>query len=338
MVGSNFRTVKGAMSYYQAQSALVIASQKSATIASFQYLQTQLQTTLASNATALASMNANMTTLLAILNNGIGETPEVHGTLTYNNVQALQQGAEILRANKKFLAYEASAYINASYGGAVTGTSSTGNTITFGANHNLAVGDPVQFTSATVKTTTATVVTSGGVLTVSAGGTSGMVTGMPVSLTGTTFGGLSNVAIYYIINVNAGSNQITLSSSYGGSAISIAGGSGSMAVTAGGMIGGLALNTAYYVLTVPSTTTITVAATQTGSSAITLTSGNGTLTINYYYNLASCLRDTTAFIDAMVYDLQYTGNYKTLRAAELYLNAVRGSTTSDMFRVRNGTV
>jgi len=337
MVGSNYRTVRGAMSYYQAQSALVIASQKSATIASFQYLQTQLQITLASNATALASMNANMTTFLAILNNGIGETPEVHGSLTYNNAQALQQGAEILRANKKFLAYEASAFINASYGGAVTGTSSTGNTITFTSNHNLAVGDPIQFTSATVKTTSATTVTTGGVLTVTSGGTSGMVTGMPVSLTGTAFGGLSNVSVYYIINVNAGSNQITLSSSYGGSAISIAGGTGTMTVTAGGMIGGLALNTAYYVLTVPSTTTITVSATQTGSSAITLTNGNGTLTINYYYILSSCLRDTTAFIDAMIYDLQYTGNYKTLRAAELYLNAVRGSTTSDMFRVRNGT-
>jgi hypothetical protein len=341
MVGSNFRTVKAAMSYYQAQASLVIASQKSATISAFQYLQTQLQTTLSNNTTALASMNANMTVLLAILNNGIGETPEVHGTLTYNNVQTIQQGAEILRANKKFLAYEASAFINASYGGSVTATSSTGNTITFSANHNLIVGDPVQLTAATTKITTATVVTTGGVVTVSAGGTSGMVTGMLVTLAGTNFGGLSNSSTYYIINVNAGSNQITLSSSYGGSAISIAGGSGSMIVTAGAQtgnaIGGLVLNTAYYVLTVPSTTTITVTATQNSTTPVTLASANGTLTMNYYYSLAKCLRDTQAFIDAMVYDLQYTGNYKTLRAAELYLNAVKGSTASDMFRVRNGT-
>jgi len=337
MVGSNFKTVKAAMSYYRSQSALVIASQKSATISAFQYLQTQLRITLSTDATALASMNANMTTYLAILNNGIGDTPEVHGTITYNNVQEIQQGAEILRANRKFLAYEASAFIDASYGGAVTATSSTGNTITFSANHNLTIGDPVQFTAVTTKVTSATTITSGGVLTVTAGGTSGMVTGMPVSLTGTTFGGVSNTSTYYIINVNAGSNQITLSASYNGSAISVSGGSGTMTVTAGGMIGGLALNTAYYVLTVPSTTTITVSATQINAVAITLTSGNGALTMNYYYLLENCLRDTRAYIDAMVYDLQYTGNYQTLRASELYVNAVRGSQTTDMFRVRNGT-
>jgi hypothetical protein len=41
------------------------------------------------------------------------------------------------------------------------------------------------------------------------------------------------------------------------------------------------------------------------------------------------------FVLALVYDLQWTGNYKSLRAARLYKNAVEGSALSDMFYVRN---
>jgi hypothetical protein len=54
------------------------------------------------------------------------------------------------------------------------------------------------------------------------------------------------------------------------------------------------------------------------------------------YNATSCKRDVREFVNAIKYDLIYTGNYKTLLAARWYVNAVLGSTTSNMFLVRNG--
>ena len=57
----------------------------------------------------------------------------------------------------------------------------------------------------------------------------------------------------------------------------------------------------------------------------------------YTFDAESCKRDIKAFIDAWIYDIQYTGNYKSLMAARYYRNAVLGSETEDMFYVRNAT-
>ena len=43
------------------------------------------------------------------------------------------------------------------------------------------------------------------------------------------------------------------------------------------------------------------------------------------------------YINSIKYDLIYTGNYKSLRAAEEYVNRVLGSLTENMFYMRNGT-
>ena len=51
----------------------------------------------------------------------------------------------------------------------------------------------------------------------------------------------------------------------------------------------------------------------------------------------SCKRDVRRYIEAIQHDIIYTGNYKGLRAAELYINSANGSTLNDMFYVRNGT-
>ena len=52
---------------------------------------------------------------------------------------------------------------------------------------------------------------------------------------------------------------------------------------------------------------------------------------------ASCKRDVRRYIEAVQNDIIYTGNYKGLRAAEQYVNAVNGSLLENMFLVRNGT-
>jgi len=58
---------------------------------------------------------------------------------------------------------------------------------------------------------------------------------------------------------------------------------------------------------------------------------------SYVYDSAACARDISRYIDAIKYDLIYTGNYKSLLYARYYSNSVMGSTTEDMFYMRNGT-
>jgi hypothetical protein len=101
---------------------------------------------------------------------------------------------------------------------------------------------------------------------------------------------------------------------------------------------GVSASTAYYVATVPTTTTFTITAVQNSIIPVNITSdGSGSMTVRYAFNSDLCKRDTKEYIEAMIYDLGYTGNYKSLRAAEVYLNAVTGSQLSNMFYVSNGT-
>jgi hypothetical protein len=65
-------------------------------------------------------------------------------TSGYNNTLATIQGAEIIRANKEFLANEAVAYVLSQFTGTVT-TTATNGAITCSGAHNLTVGDPVIF-------------------------------------------------------------------------------------------------------------------------------------------------------------------------------------------------
>ena len=57
----------------------------------------------------------------------------------------------------------------------------------------------------------------------------------------------------------------------------------------------------------------------------------------YVYDADKCARDIDRYLDAIKYDMIYTGNYKSLLYARYYVNAVDGSTTEDMFYMRNGT-
>ena len=252
MFGSNFRSIKAGMSYYQAQASLVLGDQKRATLQTFRYLRELVTTTVGTNATALASVKTNMDHIIDILDKGVGETPLVHGTMDYNNTLLDINAVEILRANKTFLEYEATAWITQSYGGTVTTTTATSDLYTTSTTHNLTVGDLVVFSG------------------------------------------------------------------------SLIAGSG---VTSG---------TTYYVLTVPSITTFTLTDTQDGTTAVNITAdGSGSMTVGYSFDAASCRRDMGEYISALILDLQYQGNYRGTRAAELYVNAVKGSEMSDMFRIRN---
>ncbi|MGY8867968.1 MAG: hypothetical protein ACKVJK_20370, partial [Methylophagaceae bacterium] len=58
---------------------------------------------------------------------------------------------------------------------------------------------------------------------------------------------------------------------------------------------------------------------------------------SYTYTIAACTRDVNRYLDAIIYDIIYTGNCRTLSAAKLYANSVSGCLTEDMFYMRNGT-
>ena len=57
----------------------------------------------------------------------------------------------------------------------------------------------------------------------------------------------------------------------------------------------------------------------------------------YLFNTVKCERDIDRFIDAVKYDLLYTGNYKSVLAGRYYANAVTGSQLEDMFYVRDSS-
>jgi hypothetical protein len=58
---------------------------------------------------------------------------------------------------------------------------------------------------------------------------------------------------------------------------------------------------------------------------------------SYTYDATACARDVDRYLDAIKWDLRYTGNYKSTLAARYYSNAVNGSLLEDMFYMRNGT-
>jgi hypothetical protein len=96
----------------------------------------------------------------------------------------------------------------------------------------------------------------------------------------------------------------------------------------------------YWVLTTPTPTTFTISTTQPGTGTqrtLTLLGGTGSMSVNYYIITSKATRDMTLYLNALIYDLNYTGNYKSLRFIQLYLSSQGGSQNNNLFHVRNGT-
>jgi hypothetical protein len=108
-------------------------------------------------------------------------------------------------------------------------------------------------------------------------------------------------------------------------------------VFSGTVFGGIEVGVTYYVSAVPSANDIQLTTAPGEESINTFTGGSGSMTASYAFDETACKRDMASYIDSIIYDLQYPGNYHSLRAARLYVNAVEGSQYSDMFYVRNAT-
>ena len=126
----------------------------------------------------------------------------------------------------------------------------------------------------------------------------------------------------------ASSDEIAVSSTTGMAA--------NMAIRfTGTVFGGVATGTTYYIKTIGSGV-ITISATR-GGTTFELSDASGTMSVSYYYDQTLCRKDIGYYIDAIKYDLVYTGNYKSLRTAKTYRRAQQGSISENMFFLRNAT-
>lgn len=334
MFGSNFRSVKSGMAYYQAQASKVVGEQKRATLNAFRKLKDLIAVNLTQYSAALLSANDNMTHVINIIDKGVGETPDTVGTMAFMNNVGIFNAAEVLSLNKAFLENESTAWIADQFSGTVTSINGAPvNVITTDAPHNLVVGDPVRFTSPLIQTYITEVNSTGNLVTVRS--TAGVIANMKITVTDTSLGNLT-AGTYYVKTV-VSSTTLTLSSTVNGAAIDPGTETGLVAVTIGGVFGGVSDTVQYYVQTTPSATSFTITSTQGSAVSVNLTSSAGVMTAVYSFNVEACKRDMGAYIDALVYDLKYPGNYKATLAALLYNNAVNGSETSDMFWVSNSS-
>jgi len=333
MMNSNYRSVRAGTSYYQSQARLVLSDQKRATLQAFRYMKKEVADVIDNNPEAEAYVRKMMSIIIDIIDKGVGETPEVHGTLSYMNNVGFINAAEILRSNSTFLENEATAWIRNQFGGTVVSTDSSTDEFTTSASHRLTVGDPVLFTSNEITTLIEAVDTSTKNVTLRT--TVGVAVDMRFTVTGTGLGTLTAGTYYVQAVVN--STTVRVSSSVGGAAIDPGTATGLASVTIGSAWGGITYDVQYYVLSTPTTTTFTIGTEVDSTTPVPLTTDTGVMSAEYAFEEEACKRDMREYINAIIYDLNWAGNYRSTRSAVLYNNAVKGSEMSDMFHVSNAT-
>ena len=345
LLGSNFATIQAGRAYNRTQDYKVQGYELTVTVAALNYLQTLIATTLSSSTytAQLTTATSNINTIISYVGSSQYTQPQMNGTITYNNSADIIKGAEILRANIPFLQAEVSAYYNSLYNYSLSSTATSTNIITTGSAHSFVVNDPVQFVPTTASTT-ATASNASSEITLNS--LTGIIVGGSVVF-GTSFGNIIAGTTYYILTATAG--KITVSSASPTGALFITGtvaSTSSSVVYTGFVSGNLSANTIYYVASVPSTTTFTVTTVEGFTNVNTGTTGtvvalNSVSTpafnVVYYAPTALTQTDIGYYLNAIVYDLQYTGNYRSLRYAQVLLNSVNGSATSNFFLVRNAS-
>jgi hypothetical protein len=115
MFGSNFRSITAGRSYYREGAAVVVASQKIATMGAFAYLKDLLLTEVTGNATAVTSVNDNMNIILEILRDGLAAVPTyvIPDPTSYN--AGFGNSRDLIEDNRAFIKAEVIAYISKAY-------------------------------------------------------------------------------------------------------------------------------------------------------------------------------------------------------------------------------
>ena len=115
MFGSNFKSVKAGMSYFRAQAALVLSSQRTATEQAFAYLKTEMAALVSGNNTAVSRVQTNMDTIIAIINSGLSAVPSFTIPDPSGYDSGFANARNLIVANKSWIEDEIIAYIEDSY-------------------------------------------------------------------------------------------------------------------------------------------------------------------------------------------------------------------------------
>ena len=118
MFSTNYKSVLAGKSYYRASGAYVLANQKTETVASLNFLKTQVLDLISSDSSQgpeYQRINTNLTTIIDILENGVGVAPSITYASPAGVDQNLVKAKDILQANKNFLIEEGIAYIAQTY-------------------------------------------------------------------------------------------------------------------------------------------------------------------------------------------------------------------------------
>jgi len=328
--GTNFNSVKAGMAYYRATTSAqyVINNQLTAEIGAVNFIaQKARQIAAYGSATQIGTIIDDMILSIAGTITTTASATAVGGNITVGSTAGMVVGMPIV--------------FNGSTGG-----------ISVNQTYwiiSIVDATTIQVTSTFGSATPITLTNTSSLLTATAGG------GFEYAGTNTYNNVLSTIKGVEILRANTAflANEATawVTQSYGGTVTTTTQSTGRFTTssahnftigdpvtfTGGSLLGGVILGSTYYVLTVPSGTEFTVASTSVGTSPLIINNGSGSMTVRYQFSQAACQRDMTEYVNGWIYDINYLGNYKSLRSIVSYKNAVSGSIQSDMFYLRNST-
>ncbi len=336
-IGTNYNSVIAGSAYRRAMSSLVITDQLTETLGGINHAAGLSATAVTGNATAVSRVNAGFAEIVDIIQNGLANADALTFP-TLSGVTANQEKAkDILIANKDFLKAEVVAYVESVYPSpgftfnATTCARDVGYIvdalcydIMYGGNS--AVSEAAEaYYNGTVSQVAGQEVQTAAALNYMASLMTNLMTNTAISPT------------YQIVEAqdvsqpaSVGSIGNNLSTLVQVISNTITYGLSSLAARQFPDLTGLG---------VPNTEITSRSALMTAKSTIQYdTIAWIDTTYNAYtFNVELCSRDIREYVDAIVYDLMYPGNYKSVLAGTYYQNAKDGSITKDMFYVRNGT-
>lgn len=123
MYGSNFRSIKAGMSYFEAQASLVLGAQKVATLDAFNYLKNYLVNSVGGDPTIVASVSNNMDIIINMIIYGvvnsttalISPLPTTVMPTPTDITPGFSTAANLISINKSFLQSEVTAFMNTNY-------------------------------------------------------------------------------------------------------------------------------------------------------------------------------------------------------------------------------
>jgi hypothetical protein len=338
VLGTNYNRVTAGLAYQRAYDAYLLANQLSQTVAAITYAKTQA---LAVSVNSDSVVTAVFNEILDILQNGVGNADALTWTTPSNAVAGAANSKSLLVSNRQFLVDEITAYMNtnSTYSAFWAGLSA-GQKTQFNQNMGYIV-DALCYdilyggNSATLDTANSyyydSVSQISGQQTQYAGAINhlrAVARDVILNTTVTPASGNTTPQVKDVPNPGTATQQTAIDTL-------------SNIIIDVVTYGQINLPTTLY----PDVSWGTTNAKADRTLLLTAKSTIQSSTINYInttlsgysFIQAACYRDVVEYVKALEYDLTYTGNYKILLAADWYVAAVNGSTSRDMFYLRNGT-